>query len=184
MTASRNKRLRQLSITVLLFLPIGLPAQSTSNSTAPVPPGIGTAKTIFLANAGEETNNFSERGYANLYNGLAQWGHYQLASNPGAADLVFELHYLSPAVGQNVFNGSSTGTTYVPRFRLVVLDRATNTILWSVSEFVNMTERKKTFEQQCDDAVNLLLNDVRALSSGQFPSVAATAEAGASKAKK
>jgi hypothetical protein len=180
MTASANKLLRQLSIcTLLILFSLSLPAQTTTNPTAPVPPQIGAAKTIFLANAGEETNNFSERGYADLYNGLTQWNHYQLTSNPASADLILELHYLSPIAGESVFKGESMGTSYTPRFRLVILDRATNVIVWSVSEFVNTTARKKTFEQQCDDAVDLLLNDLKALSAGQLPTVAA-----ASKAKK
>src|SRR5580704_2317965 len=178
MTASANKLLRQLSIcTLLILLSFDMPAQTTTNPAAPVPPQIGAAKTVFLANAGEETNNFSERGYADLYNGLTQWNHYQLTSNPASADLIFELHYLSPVAGQEVFKGESMGSTNTPRFRLVILDRATNVIVWSVSEFVNTTARKKTFEQQCDDAVDLLLSDAKALSAGQLPTVAATSKA-------
>ena len=160
--------------TLPAVLSLSLPAQTTTNPTAPVPPQIGAAKTVFLANAGEETNNFSERGYADLYNGLTQWNHYQLTSNPASADLILELHYLSPANGQIVMGGVSMRTPYIPRFHLIVLDRATNVTVWSVSEFVNTTAPKKTFEQQCDDAVDLLLNDLKALSAGQLPTITAT----------
>jgi hypothetical protein len=85
---------------------------------------------------------------------------------------VLELHYLSPTASANVTNGNSF-PSYIPRFRLVILDRATHAILWSVSEFPQLNVRKKTFEQECDAAVSQLLEDLKAISAGQFPSVAA-----------
>jgi hypothetical protein len=141
--------------------------------TDPVPEPILSAKTFFLSNAGSEANNISERAYNALRDGLAQWKHYQSVTTPASADLILELHYTAPLSNINVTYGTSFPPDYKPRFQLVIRDRATAVILWSLTEFPSGT-RKQTAEETNDNAVNALLADLKALASSQFPSTASS----------
>jgi hypothetical protein len=154
------------------FSPV-LSAQATEID--PVPPQITSAKTVFLSNAGSETNSISERAYTILHDGLVQWNHYQPVTTPGAADIVLELHYTAPANGANVVNGGSVPPFDLPRFQLLIIDRATHTTLWSVTEFpFSKKGEKYNLERNNDNAVNLLLADIQALAVSRFPSTAST----------
>ena len=155
----------------LLISSLGLSAQAVPTETDPVPPQILSAKTVFLSNAGSEANNISERAYIVLHDGLAQWKHYQPVTTPAAADLILELRYTAPLGNINVASGNSFPPDYKPRFQLVIRDRATAVILWSVTEFP-FSEKKNTFDQSNDNAVNALLADLKALAASQFPSTA------------
>jgi hypothetical protein len=140
-----------------------LVAQSAPAST--IPSQITTAKTIFLANAGEEDNALSEQAYASLYQSLQQVTHYQLVPASAAADLVLELHYMAPP--NIVTDGSSN---YSFRFRLIVTDRESHATLWSVTEFLDTNGGKIPFEQAFQTAIERIAGDVKLLSTGQLPS--------------
>jgi hypothetical protein len=134
-------------------------------SGVPLPSQIAAAKTVFLANAGEEDNRLSEEAYATLYQSLQQWNHYQLVPTPAAADLIFELHYMAPP---NIVTNGSSGYSF--RFRLVVIDRTTHTTLWSITEFLDTNGGKMSFEQAFKEANERMSNDVKLLARGQMPS--------------
>jgi hypothetical protein len=134
-------------------------------SVATIPSQIMTAKTVFLANAGEEDNGLSEQAYASLYQSLQQVTHYQLVPTSAAADLVLELHYMAPP--NIVTDGSSN---YSFRFRLVVIDRESHATLWSVTEFLDTNGGKIPFEQAFQTAIERTAGDVKLLSAGQLPS--------------
>jgi len=178
MTRKTNPMNLSLILGSLAFL-LAVPA-TLSSQTPSLPAQLGTAKTIFLANAGEEANNVNEQAYAELSTALTQWGHYQLTAAPASAELIFELHYISAADPANVTNGNSF-PSYTFHLRLDIIDRATHAKLWSVTEFITPPNRKLTADQALGNAIDLLLSDIKALSSGQMPSVAAAA---AAKAKK
>jgi hypothetical protein len=165
---------RNILGSTILALSVTLGAPGLQAQSAPVPSELSTAKTVFLADAGEEANNLSERAYTQVYNGLSQWGHYQLASSPSSADLNFELHYLAPLATPDLINGTNF-PSYSFRLRLDIFDRSTHTELWSVTEFIDTSKHKGNFDPSFNDAVTLLLGDIKALSSGQLPSVAAIA---------
>jgi hypothetical protein len=140
-----------------------LVAQSAPSSM--IPSQITTAKTVFIANAGEEDNGLSERAYASLYQSLQQNDHYQLVPSSAAANLILELHYMAPP--NIVTDGSSN---YSFRFRLVIIDRESHTTLWSVTEFLDTNGGKVPFEQAFQTAIERISGDVKLLSAGQRPS--------------
>jgi hypothetical protein len=163
---------RNIVASAILALALTLGVSHLQAQSAPVPPELSTAKTVFLADAGEEANNLSERAYTQVYSGLSQWGHYQLAPSPSSADLIFELHYLAPLATPDFINGTNF-PSYSFRLRLDIFDSSTHTELWSVTEFIDTSRHKGNFDPSFNDAVNLLLGDIKALSSGQFPSATA-----------
>ena len=156
---------------LLLAAITGLHAQTATS--APIPSQLTTSSKVFLSNAGEESNELSERAYTQIFNGLTQGQHYQLVSSPASADLIFELHYIAQSGQVNVTNGNTFGASYVFRIRLVILDRATHATLWTVTEFLDQNAHKHDFDLEFADTVNLVLADVQALASGQMPSTAA-----------
>jgi hypothetical protein len=161
-----------LAITLFLLAALPLAAQALA---APIPAQFATAKTVFLSNAGPQDNVVSERAYTTLYTGLTQWNHYQLVTAPANAELVLELRYTAPLSNISVMSGGSFPPNYRPQFQLIIIDRATGVILWSSTETPFGTRKQNTN----DNAVNALLADLKALVSGQFPSVAAAAAASA-----
>jgi hypothetical protein len=165
---SHRFSLPSIATAILLLAALPLAAQTPA---APIPAQFTTAKTAFVANAGAEDNSISERAYATFYAGLSQWNRYQLVATPAAADLVLELRYTAPLSDINVMNGSSNPPHYSPRFQLIIRDRATGVILWSVTESPFGTRKQNSY----DNAVNALLADLKALVAGQYPSEAAAA---------
>ncbi len=70
---------------------------------APVPPGLLNGKKVFLSNAGVDSGLFphpfsggADRAYNQAYAALLKEGRYELVTDPGAADLVFELRLNAP----------------------------------------------------------------------------------------
>jgi hypothetical protein len=70
---------------------------------APLPAQIISAKKVFIANAGQESNpnagifgKYSggiNRAYNQFYSALKNWGRYELVSNPADCDLVLEIRF-------------------------------------------------------------------------------------------
>jgi hypothetical protein len=171
-----NLRITAISSIVLMSAialcaqtPTPVPAPSEQATVAPVPPAIGAAKTVFVSNAGTESNSISGRAYTVFYRGLAQWDHYQIVPGPASADLVLKLIYSAPLNDINVMDGRSSLPDHRPRFQLVIVDRATGVTLWSITEFPTKMFKQNS-QQVNDDAVNDLLVDLKALAAGQFPS--------------
>lgn len=127
------------------------------------------AKTVFVANAGEEENVLSEQAYSKLSQEIAQAGHYKVVLDPAAADLIFELHY--EKLPDLVLGGNSD---YLFQFRLLIWDRATHVPLWSVTEWMNLNAFRgnldRKFKQSFAFSLQRLGEDVRLLSLGQLPS--------------
>lgn len=134
------------------------------------PPSIlKTARTAFLANAGEEDNQLCRQAYEIFTQDLKKSGRFQLVESPSAADLILELHYTaSPNVVQ-IFHGDG-GSGYVFRFRVIVIDRETHTALWSLSEFIKTPDKNKSFEQSFNEALGRLTTDIEALHDGRSSS--------------
>jgi hypothetical protein len=170
---SHQRSVSMIAVAILLLAALPLVAQTPT--PAPIPAQFATAKTVFLSNAGPQDNVVSERAYTTFYTGLTQWNHYQLVTAPANAELVLELRYTAPLSNISVMSGGSFPPSYRPQFQLIIIDRATGVILWSSTETPFGTRKQNTN----DNAVNALLADLKALVSGQFPSVAAAAAASA-----
>lgn len=109
---TRNLRQSLPGAVLALFLISAAVAQSAKDAPpAPVPARILTAKTVFVANGGQDEqptdnpayNGARDRAYNQLYAALQTWGRYKLVSDPGEADLVLEIRFVVewPSLGDN-----------------------------------------------------------------------------------
>jgi hypothetical protein len=139
----------------MLQLPL-LMAQSkpTVAPDAPVPGQILSAKKIFIANAGGDEQSaqlFSgepDRAYNQLYAALKAWGRFQIVGSPSEADLLLEIR-------QNA--------SPVPQFRLKLRDPGTNALLWGFNLYIDLGMGRANSDRNFDQAVDRLVNDLRAL---------------------
>ena len=146
---------------MLSCLPLTLSAQqSSSNSstspqaqvvpsqlTGPPPAQIAAAHTVFLSSAGADPNFpiDSARAYNDLYAQLRDWGHYQLVASAADADLVLELHGVSPIT--NIYGDQDTVRSYsTPAFELRIIDAHTDAKLWTIVSPVVLAGGKKTYD--------------------------------------
>ncbi|MBT9330347.1 hypothetical protein [Paracidobacterium acidisoli] len=160
-----------LLLCVVLISTTAFAQPSDTSPTAPVPPAILNAKTVFLSNAGADSGLFPspftgtpDRPYDEFYAALKLWNRYTLVADPAQADLVFEIQLTAP-------NGPSNGSKQngasdpVPMFRLVIYDRATHYILWAMTESVDTALLQKSHDRNFDDALNNILLDLKDLSN-------------------
>jgi hypothetical protein len=120
-----------LAFTMLLAATSCLSAQSTIS--APLPPQIATATHVFLSCAAGTNAATADQLYSGLYLGIKTWGKYQLVATPTDADLIFEIHYPHLLSNCSVSQGTG-GCVESDRLDVQLLDRATHTVLWTVSE--------------------------------------------------
>jgi hypothetical protein len=148
----------------MLQLPL-LTAQSkpTVALDAPVPAEILSAKKIFIANAGGDEQSaqlFSgepDRAYNQLYAALKGWGRFEVVGSPAEADLLLEIR-------QNA--------SPVPQFRLKLRDPKTNALLWGFHLDIVLGMGRANSDRNFDQAVNRLVNDLRALVARAQPAAA------------
>lgn len=151
--------------------------EPASTPAAPVPVAIRAAKKIFVSNAGADSGLFPSpfsgdpsRGYLQLYAGLKQTGQYDLVDDPAAADLVLELQLTAP-------NGPSNGSKVngasdpVPMFRLVIYDRKTHYVLWTLTQSIPVALLQRTHDRNFDDSLAWILRQFEDL-SGKAPNAA------------
>jgi hypothetical protein len=138
---------------------------------APVPPALGTAKTVFISNAGVDAGLFPhpfsggpDRGYNQFYAMVKSWGRFKPVSDPGQADLVFELQLHAPNGPQNA-DKTKGASDPLPMFRLTILDRKTHYVLWALTESIEQANLQKTHDHNFDDALGLLGGDLKAVVS-------------------
>jgi hypothetical protein len=139
---------------------------------APVPPQITSGKKVFLSNApGEIDSSFSGgayRAYDQFYAAMKSWGRFELVGAPGDADLVFEISFRTPTGDVSVSNGGGGSFKY-PQLRLVVLDPKTHVPLWWFNEQIGGALRQGSRDKNFDDAMAVLVNDVRNVAGKPAP---------------
>jgi len=152
--------------------------QSAPIVPAPVPQAILQAKKIFVSNAGADSGLFpspfsgdTSRGYNQLYAGLKSNGQYQLVDDPSEADLVLELQLTSPSGSTrspevNKVNGAADP---VPMFRLVVYDRKSHYILWTITSSRDVAFLQKTHDHNFDEALTAIVLRFESLSGKAQP---------------
>jgi hypothetical protein len=161
LTEDTNRAITILGIALLLFATLPLHAQSNPPS-APLPAAIANAQKLFLGNAGDTDNQDCLRAYNEFYANLLSDARYQLVLDPGAADLVLELHYeVRPGeiVGHN-----SVDTAFARQFRLVLIDPRTHTVLWNLTEVEDNAILQSNRNKNLDAAILQLYLDFSALS--------------------
>lgn len=133
--------------------------------SAPIPPQILQARTVFIANGGgsnyfEFFSGGPNRAYNTFYKDIERAGHYHLVSSPAQADLIFEIRAIAPASSDN------DSTTYNPQVVLTIRDPHTTATLWRESANVRVFGRRKRRGRELDQAVAVLV-DKLALVTGQ-----------------
>ena len=142
-----------------------------SYTLAPVPPALLNAKTAFLSNAGADSGLFPhpfsgdpDRPYNEFYAALKTWNRYDLVGDPADADLVFELQLTAP-YGPSNPSKPYGGADPLPMFRLVILDRKTHYVLWTLTESVDVAYFQKAHDHNFDQALNNVLLDLKRLTA-------------------
>jgi len=168
---------RLIVCAVLLSAVAALAEQPAYRLAGPVPPAIRAGKKIFLSNAGGDSGLFPEpfsgdpnRGYTEFYAALKAAGQFDLVDDPGEADLVLELQPIAPYGPTNgsKVNGASDP---LPMFRLVIYDRKTHFVLWTLSESVEPAVGQKNHDRTFDDALTVLQQKLDTL-TGKAPAPA------------
>jgi hypothetical protein len=138
------------------------------SSAAPVPGLITSARKIFIANMGAD--NFSQNAFKRLqdparpynafYAEMKSWNHYEIVDSPADAELIFEIAFSAPIVGEG-----QSAVAYGPEFNLAILDAKTHIRLWTLAGPVDGAFRKATFEKNRSKGMSLLMEDLKKLST-------------------
>jgi hypothetical protein len=125
----------------------------------PVPSVLLAAKTIFVSNAGSDGlfpdtfSGDSNRAYTEFYAALKSSGKYKLVDDPAQADLVLELRLIVPMQP----NPGKEPDYALPTFRLVIYDRKSHYILWTVIRSIDGAYLRSTHDRNFDNALNAVL---------------------------
>ncbi len=141
----------------LILIPTVQAQQSTATPSAPVPPQILSAHSVFVSNGGGSNyfNIFTggpDRAYNTFYADLERANRYQLVGAPAQADIIFEIRAIAPAVG-DVDN-----VGYNPQLILSILDPQTNVVLWTSSANVRALGTQMHRDQGFDQSVEVLVD--------------------------
>jgi hypothetical protein len=154
-----KKHLFSLAACIALLSAATLRAQAV-----PVPAPILSAKTIFLGNAGTNTDGDSERAYEGFYQQLVAWNHYKVVTDPAEADLVAEIAVNSSVTATTQGN---SGENYF--IHVILRDEKTHTLLWDFSEYASGGGSRKTILSSFNNAITRLATDLKALAAGTLP---------------
>ena len=153
------------TVAMLALVSVSGAEQFKAPATAPVPPQVAAAHSVFIANAGGESldqitdqtvfNGGPDRHYNEFYAAMKAWGRYQIVSSPAAADLVFQISW----------NLSDTGLKLpvLGQLRLLVIDSKTNVTLWSFTEYVRGAVLLGNRDKNFDYAMTAIVNRMKAL---------------------
>jgi hypothetical protein len=167
-----------ISQIAIVAVPFSQAQQPADPPAAPVPSQIVSGRKLFISNASGESATppgVSDLTYNEFYADIRSWGRYETVSDPGDADLVFEIRFTSQ-LGPTAVVGGQGGSGQDFQFRLVILDPKTRTVLWAFTESVPQAAKHATSRKKFDEAMTAIVNDVKKLVSQQ-----ATASDGAQK---
>lgn len=164
----------------LVFTPM-LGAQQTSSGSAPVPPQLLNAHTVFVSNGGgsnyfEAFSGGTNRAYNTFYKQLKQTQEYELVSSPADADLIFEIRAIAPES-----SGYHDTVSYNPQVILSIRDPKTNAVLWRESANVRAIGTKSRRDRQFDQSVAVLVDKLALVTGRPLTEAQTKAIAGNSK---
>ncbi len=165
-----SRTLESLAIAVLLAISVW--AQQTQEApAAPGPAQIGSAKRVFISNAGEESffylpkdatySGGPNRAYSEFYAAVKSLGRYEVVSVPADADLVLEIGF------------TEKYERAIAQFRLIFIDPKTHVALWTIYKYVEPAGMTKNREKNYELAMTALLEDFK---STVAPAAAAAAK--------
>ncbi len=143
---------------------------------APVPSQLLTAKSAFISNAGLDGIAFQafhklgdvNQPYNAFYAAMNSWGKYTLVSAPSEADLVSEIKFTAPLIGDH------NVPSYAPQLNLIIYDAKTRFALWTILVPVDGAFRKTTFVRNVNQGIAALMADLKSLHDESVNSAAAT----------
>ncbi len=156
-----NHSIKRVPCSIALLLTLVLPLQPFAQASkspgtlaaaqaaaqaAPPPSQIASAHTVFLTKAADDPNFPIDptQSYNDIYAALKAWGHYQMVSAPDQADLVFQLHGVSPVTGFTGTDGDVSSYTS-PAFQLTIRDPKSNVKLWTITSPVTLAGRNQSY---------------------------------------
>ena len=140
-----------LALTLLLAAPV-LCAQSTTS--APRPPLLTAAKSIFISNASEAVGTASDAYYSQFTAAVQNLSHFTIVTSPDKADLIVQIGVRDAMI----YTDRSTTGGFYDTLRLV--DPKSHVILWSVSELSSYSIFQATRDKNAQDAINHLATDL------------------------
>ena len=163
---SKHFRFVLSAIATMCFATVAFAQMPAYKQAGPVPPALTAAKTVFVSNAGSDSDLFPlpfervhlysgdpDRAYTEFFQALQKAGNFTLVADPAQADLVLELHLIAPY--QPISSDIHAPT---PMFRLVVYDRKTHYILWAITNSIETCARQSTCDKNFDTALDGVLN--------------------------
>jgi hypothetical protein len=139
--------------------------------SSPVPALLVSGRKVFLSNGGAEAGLFphpftgtQDRAYGFVYEAIKAGKRFDLVGSPAEADLVMELTLSAPtgSLGGDKQHGTEDA---LPVFKLIIYDRPTHYVLWTMSQTIDKANLQKTHDKNFDDALTLLLNQLTTVSS-------------------
>jgi hypothetical protein len=134
-----------------------------------VPALLLEAHTAFLSNGGADAGLFphpftgtQDRAYAYLAEKLPAGGSLTLVNAPAAADVVLEIQLSSPLGPLGTDKQKGTGDP-LPTFKLIVYDRPTHYVLWTITQTIDPANLQKTHDKNFDSALDSLLDQLAQL---------------------
>ena len=138
-------------------------------ANSPVPALLAEARTAFLSNGGADAGLFphpftgtQDRAYAYFFGKLSAGRPLTLVPNPAAADVVLEIQLSSPLgpLGNDKQKGTADP---LPTFKLIVYDRPTHYVLWTITQTVDPANLQKTHDKNFDLALDSLFDQMNQL---------------------
>ena len=159
---------RSVACAVLVSAVAAVAQQSAATQAGPIPPAIQAAKKIFVSNSGADSSLYAggfrpysgdqNRSYNQFFAALKTTGQFEMSSDPSDADLVLEL---------GITDLGSQGSA----FRLVIFDRKSHYVLWTLSSWISPGNPLKNRDRNFDDALNSLIREFQAI-TGKVPAAA------------
>jgi hypothetical protein len=156
----------------LLSMVAALAQQPAATLTGPIPSAIPAAKKIFVSNAGSDSGLFPSpfsgdlsRGYTQIYAALMATGQFESMADPADADLVLELKLTAPSgpAFSSTVNKENGAADPLPMFRLVIYDRKSHYVLWTLTQSVGYAVGQKNHDHNFDVAILVLLDKFQQL---------------------
>jgi hypothetical protein len=138
-------------------------SQTTGPIQGPIPAPLFKAKTAFISNGGADSGLFPhpfsgdpDRAYALFFTDMRHHSRLALVEAPASADLVLELRLTAPPGPRDGDKVKGTSDP-LPMLRLVVWDRATHFVLWTLTESIDPAALQKTHDRNFDEAMDRLV---------------------------
>ena len=147
---------RPILCAVLLSVVAAQAQQPAGTQAGPVPSAILAAKNVFVSNVGPSTEHDScfsggpDRVYNEFYAALKKSGQFAMANDPSDADLVLEPGIIDQESGVGIF-------------RIVIYDRKTHFVLWTLIEPIKGCNTQKACDRNLDVAIPAAVLDFEKL---------------------